>query len=279
MSYHVHIEPKTEGFSLNLAEVWRYRDLIGLLTRKTFTLRYKQTILGPAWIILNPLLSSIAYLFIFGIVAGIGTDGVPRVLFYLTSTALWSLFSAILTENAQTFIANANVFGKVYFPRLTVSISSVLVNLIILGIQMILIVILLAFFIAQKAVTPRWELMIAVPFVLLQLCVLSMSMGIILSSITTKYRDLQILVSFGMTLWMYATPVVYPASQLAGSPLYTAVMINPVSAPIEFLRTALLGSGTVEPLFMATSIVITLVCAVFGTALFNHVEKTFIDTV
>jgi len=278
-SYHVHIEPKTEGFSLNLREVWQYRDLIILLTKKAFTLKYKQTMLGPAWILLNPLLSSFAYLFIFGIIAGMSTDGVPQVLFYLTGTALWTLFSSTLTENAQTFIANSYMFGKVYFPRLTVSISYVLVNLIIFGIQMFMVAALLVFFTVQGFIAPRWELLIAIPFVLLQLCILAMSLGIILSSITTKYRDLQILVSFGMTLWMYATPVVYPASQLVGTPLHTAVMLNPVSSPIELLRYILLGTGTVEPLFVAISIAFTFVCALIGVVLFNHVEKTFIDTV
>ena len=146
MSYHVHISPKTEGFKLNLKEVWQYRDLILLLTKKSFSLTYKQTVLGPAWIILNPLLSSLAYLFVFGVVAGISTGGVPHILFYLTSTALWGLFSYVLTNNAKTFIANANIFGKVYFPRLTVSISYVLVGLIMLAIQMILVVILMIFF-------------------------------------------------------------------------------------------------------------------------------------
>ncbi len=279
MSYHVHIAPKTEGFNLNLKEVWQYRDLILLLTRKSFSVTYKQTILGPAWIVLNPLLSSLAYLFVFGVVAGMSTDGVPRILFYLTSTALWGLFSYVLTNNARTFLANAGVFGKVYFPRLTVSISYVLVGLIMLGIQMILVFVLLAYFVATGEVHPHWMLWLGVPLVLLQLCVLGMSIGIILSSATTKYRDLQILVTFGMSLWMFATPVVYPASQITDGLLHTLIMLNPASAPIEWLRYALLGSGTADPLYLGISAAITLVCALVGVALFNHVEKTFIDTV
>lgn len=279
MSYHVHISPKTEGFKLNLKEVWQYRDLILLLTKKSFSLTYKQTVLGPAWIILNPLLSSLAYLFVFGVVAGISTGGVPHILFYLTSTALWGLFSYVLTNNAKTFIANANIFGKVYFPRLTVSISYVLVGLIMLAIQMILVVILMIFFTITGDIHPNWAMWLTVPLGLLQLCVLGMSIGIILSSVTTKYRDLQILVSFGMSLWMFATPVVYPASEVTNGVLHTLVMLNPASAPIEWLRYAMFGSGSVEPLFLVISVAATIVCAVIGIGLFNHVEKTFIDTV
>lgn len=279
MSYHVHISPKTEGFKLNLKEVWQYRDLILLLTKKSFSLTYKQTVLGPAWIILNPLLSSLAYLFVFGVVAGISTGGVPHILFYLTSTALWGLFSYVLTNNAKTFIANANIFGKVYFPRLTVSISYVLVGLIMLAIQMILVVILMIFFTITGDIHPNWAMWLTVPLGLLQLCVLGMSIGIILSSVTTKYRDLQILVSFGMSLWMFATPVVYPASEVTNGVLHTLVMLNPASAPIEWLRYAMFGSGSVEPLFLVISVAVTIVCAVIGIGLFNHVEKTFIDTV
>ena len=279
MSYHVHISPKTEGFSLNLKEVWQYRDLILLLTRKSFALTYKQTVLGPAWIVLNPLMSSLAYLFVFGIVAGMSTGGVPHILFYLTSTALWGLFAYCLTNNARTFLANANIFGKVYFPRLTVSISYVLVGLIMLGIQMIMVFVLLAYYMFTGEVHPHFIMWLGVPLALLQLCLLGMSIGIILSSATTKYRDLQILVNFGMSLWMFATPVVYPASQVGEGLLRTLIMLNPVSAPIEWLRYALLGSGTVEPLYLAISAIVTLVCAVLGIALFNHVEKTFIDTV
>ena len=278
-SYHVHIEPKTEGFHLNLREVWEYRDLIGLLTNKTFTLTYKQTILGPAWIIINPLLSSIIYLFIFGIVAGISTDGVPRILFYLSGTAIWGLFSQVLSTNSSTFNANANLFGKVYFPRLTVPISNMLASLIRFGIQMIIVAVLLIYYTATGDVHPRWELWPLIPFALLHLCVLGMGIGIILSSFTTKYRDLQILVSFGLQLLMYGTPVVYPLSQLPDGILRTLVVFNPVTSPVEVIRTALLGAGSIEMLPLAVSLAVTAICFVFGVLIFNHVEKTFIDTV
>ena len=279
MSYHVHISAERQGFGLKLGEVWDYRDLIVLLTKKSFTLTYKQTVLGPAWIVISPLLSSIAYMIVFGVIAGISTDGVPQILFYLTSTAIWGLFSFTLTTNSSTFLVNANLFGKVYFPRLTVPISNILVGLIKFGIQMVLVLALLAFFVAQGAVHPHWLAWLGIPLVLIQLCLLGMGLGIILSSFTTKYRDLQILVGFGMQLWMFVSPVVYPLSQIPSGLLHDCFLLNPVTAPIEFLRYAITGAGTIDPLATAISIVVTLVCAVAGIALFNRVEKTFIDTV
>ena len=279
MTYHVHISPETERVGLNLGEVWRYRDLIVLLTKKTFTLTYKQTVLGPAWIIISPLLSSIAYMLVFGVIAGISTDGVPQILFYLASTAIWGLFASAVTDNAATFLANANVFGKVYFPRLTVPVSNLLVGLIRFGIQMILVLALVAFFVVQGTVSPNWLMWLIIPLALVHLCVLGMGVGIILSSLTTKYRDLQILVSFGMQLWMFGTPIVYPLSQIPEGILRTVVMLNPVTAPVEWLRFALLGSGTIDPITTGISIVVALVCAVCGILMFNRVERTFVDTV
>ena len=279
MTYHVHISSEAESAGLNLGEEWRYRDLIGLLTKKTFTLTYKQTVLGPAWIIISPLLSSIAYMVVFGLIAGISTSGVPQILFYLASTAIWGLFSYSLTTNSSTFLANAYVFSKVYFPRLTVPVSNIIVGLIRFGIQMILVVALVLFFVAQDAVSPNWILWLTIPFALVHLCVLGMGVGIILSSLTTKYRDLQILVGFGMQLWMFATPVVYPFSQVPEGLLKTLVLYNPVTAPVEWLRYALFGVGTVDVGAMAVSVIVTIVCAIGGILMFNRVEKTFVDTV
>lgn len=279
MTYHVHISSEAESAGLNLGEVWRYRDLIVLLTKKTFTLTYKQTVLGPAWIIISPLLSSIAYMVVFGLIAGISTSGVPQILFYLASTAIWGLFSYSLTTNSSTFLANAYVFSKVYFPRLTVPVSNIIVGLIRFGIQMILVVALVLFFVAQDAVSPNWILWLTIPFALVHLCVLGMGVGIILSSLTTKYRDLQILVGFGMQLWMFATPVVYPFSQVPEGLLKTIVLFNPVTAPVEWLRYALFGVGTVDVGAMAVSVIVTIVCAIGGILMFNRVEKTFVDTV
>lgn len=279
MAYHVHISSEAERVGLNFREVWRYRDLIVLLTKKTFTLTYKQTVLGPAWIIISPLLSSIAYMLVFGVIAGISTEGVPQILFYLASTAIWGLFASAVTDNAATFLANANVFSKVYFPRLTVPVSNLLVGLIRFGIQMLLVLALLAFYVVQGAVSPNWLMWLAIPLALVHLCILGMGVGIILSSLTTKYRDLQILVSFGMQLWMFGTPIVYPLSQIPEGLLKTAVMLNPVTAPVELLRSALLGAGTVDPVCMGVSIAATILCALGGILLFNRVERTFVDTI
>lgn len=279
MSYHVHITSDNKHQGLKLGEVWRYRDLIVLLTKKTFTLTYKQTVLGPAWIVISPLLSSLAYMLVFGVIAGISTDGVPQVLFYLTSTAIWGLFSSAVTSNASTFISNAYVFGKVYFPRLTVPISNLLVGLIRFAIQMVLVLALIAFYVFQGVIHPNWILWLTIPLVLVQLSLLGMGVGIILSSLTTKYRDLQILVSFGMQLWMFGTPVVYPLSQLGEGVLRTAVLANPATAPIEWLRYVMLGAGSVDVVALASSIVFTIVCTVVGILMFNRVERTFVDTV
>ena len=278
-TYHKKISAKRSMLDLNLKEVWRYRDLIWLFTRKNFVLIYKQTILGPAWIVLNPLISSIIYAVVFGGIAGIATEGVPTLLFYLCSNALWIFFSSCVANNATAFTANANVFGKVYFPRLTVPMSNVLSAIIHFGVQMILVLGVLAYYILQGAVMPHWAAWLLVPVVLLQLGILGLGTGIIVSSLTTKYRDLAILVTFGVQLWMYATPIVYPLSQLGDGMLRTIIMVNPVTMPVELFRYAVLGSGAVEPLYWLLSWVVTILIAMLGVLLFNNVEKTFMDTV
>ena len=277
--YHIHISSKSDGLHLNLGEVWRYRDLIWLLTRKTFKLSYKQTVLGPAWIVINPLLFSLAYMLVFGFIAGISTDGIPQMLFYLMGTAIWGLFAFSLTSSSSTFLTNSYVFGKVYFPRLTVPISNLLVGLIRFAIQMILVVILMAVYTAQGVIHPQWWMFIILPFTLAHLCLMGMGIGIILSSLTTKYRDLQVLVSFGVTLWMYATPVVYPLSQIGEGTLRTILLANPVTSPVELMRYILTGAGTIDPFFMAISIIFTIAVVIVGIFMFNRVEKTFIDTI
>lgn len=277
--HHTHISSKNRWFDLKLKEVWQYRDLIVMFTKRTFTLTYKQTILGPAWIFLNPLISSIIYAFVFGGIAGIGTDGVPQILFYLCSNAIWIFFSSSLTKNATTFTANANVFGKVYFPRLAVPISNVLASIIQFGVQMLLVLIFLVYYIIQGAVHPHWEAWIFIPFILIHLGLLGLGCGIIISSLTTKYRDLAILVTFGVQLWMYATPIVYPLSQLDNGWMKTVLLINPVTAPVEVFRYAVLGQGMILPECLGLSWIITFFVVIFGIMIFNRVEKTFMDTV
>ena len=278
-SYHTHISSRHRWFDLNLKEVWRYRDLIVLFTRRSFVLTYKQTVLGPAWIFLNPLISSIIYAFVFGGIAGIQTDGVPKLLFYLCSNAIWLFFSSCVTKNAHTFTANAGVFGKVYFPRLTTPISNVLASIVQFGVQMILVLIFIVYYLAKGAVAPNWWAWLLIPVALVHLGVMGLGFGIIISSLTTKYRDLAILVNFGVQLWMYATPIVYPLSQLGDGLMKTILLINPVTAPVELIRYAVLGQGTIVPAYLALSWAITILVAVFGVMIFNHVEKTFMDTV
>lgn len=278
-TYHTHISSQHRMLDLKLKEVWQYRDLILLFTKRSFVVRYKQTILGPAWIFLNPLFSSVIYAIVFGGIAGIGTEGVPGMLFYLCSNAIWLFFSTCVVSNARTFTENANVFGKVYFPRLTMPISNMLSAVIQFGVQMILVLGFLAYYLIQGAVHPNWAVWLLLPVMLLHLGMLGMGCGIIVSSLTTKYRDLAILVEFAMQLWMYATPIVYPLSMLEGGWIRTILLINPVTAPVEVFRFAVLGQGAVMPGVLALSWGITVIVLLVGILIFNKVEKTFMDTV
>ena len=277
--YHTHITSKHRLLDLNLKEVWQYRDLILLFTKRNFTVSYKQTVLGPAWLFINPLISSIIYAFVFGGIAGIGTDGVPSILFYMCGNAIWIFFSSCVNRNASTFTANANVFGKVYFPRLTIPISNIISSAIQFGIQMLMVMGFLVYYLVIGEVSPNWSAWLLIPFALLHLGLLGLGCGIVISSLTTKYRDLSILVTFGVQLWMYITPIVYPMSQLGDGLIKTVLMINPVTAPVEVLRYALLGQGTIMPGYLVLSAAVTVVVVLFGIMIFNKVEKTFMDTV
>lgn len=277
--YHTHITGKPKRFQLNLREVWQYRDLIVLFTKRSFALTYKQTVLGPAWIFINPLISSLIYAFVFGGIAGIGTDSVPAILFYLCSNAAWSFFSSCVTHNASTFTGNAGVFGKVYFPRLTTPISNVLSSVIQFGIQMLLVLGFLVYYLVQGQVSPNWTAWAAVPLVLVHLGMLGMSVGIIVSSLTTKYRDLSVLVTFGVSLWMYLTPIVYPISSVGEGIMKNVFLANPVTPAVELLRYAILGQGTVHWGFYGLSCGLTAILFILGVMIFNRVEKTFMDTV
>lgn len=242
--YHSHISSKHKWFDLKLKEVWNYRDLIWLFTKRSFVVTYKQTVLGPAWLFINPIITSFIYAFVFGGIAGMGTDGVPQILFYLSGTAIWTVFSSCLSDNANTFTANAGVFGKVYFPRLTTPISNVLSTYIKFFIQFLMVVAFLIYFVIIGQVSPNWWAFSLIPLVLIHLGMMGMGCGLIISSMTTKYRDLTVLVGFGVSLWMYATPIVYPLSQLNNSWLKTVLMVNPVTMPIEIFRYAVIGKGS-----------------------------------
>ncbi len=277
--YHTHITAKGRWLDLNLKEVWQYRDLIWLYTKRSFQLTYKQTILGPAWIFLNPFLTSLIYAFVFGGIAGIPTDGIPQILFYMGGNAVWGFFSGSLTKTASTFTANAGVFGKVYFPRLTLPISTVLSSAINFCVQMALFLLFWIYYISTGAVAPNyWAIPLILP-VLLQMGCLALGCGIIISSLTTKYRDLAILVTFGVQLWMYITPVVYPMSTLGEGWMRTVLLINPATCGVEAFRYIFLGQGMVSPFWWSVTGAVTAAVLFAGILLFNRVEKTFMDTV
>ena len=272
------IKPKTGLFDINLKELIQYKDLIIMFVKRDFKTLYKQTILGPLWIIINPLLTTIMYTIVFGNIANISTDGMPQIVFYMLGTTVWTYFSASLTKTASTFTANAAILGKVYFPRLVMPISTVLSGLINFGVQFVMLLLFaIYYYVKGDPINPNVYILIT-PLLLLQLALLSLGFGIIISSLTTKYRDLAVLVGFGVQLWMYATPVVYPASQIGGK-LKTLMMLNPVSPIVESFRYAFLGSGSIPFNFLLISMVNTLIVLLIGVVLFSKVEKTFMDTV
>lgn len=275
---HTHISAKHSLFDLNLKEFWQYRDLVWLFTRRSFMVSYMQTILGPLWLFINPLLTSITYVVLFGNIAKLSTDGVPQLLFYLSGNAVWTFFSGCVTTNASTFTNNAYLFGKVYFPRLVMPVSNVLSKLILFGIQMLMVLVLLLWYTVRGTVAPLWKYWLLLPVLLIWLGVLGMGVGIIISSLTTKYRDLHVLVEFGMSLWMYATPVVYPLSTVNAG-LRRILLLNPVTPVVELYRRILLGVGQVDGTYLLYSLLVTLVIALAGVLIFTHVERTFMDTV
>ena len=272
------IKPKTGWFDINLKELIQYKDLIIMFVKRDFKTMYKQTILGPLWIIINPLLTTLMFTVVFGNIANISTDGMPQIVFYMLGTTVWTYFSSCLTKTSSTFTANAGIFGKVYFPRLVTPISTVISGLINFGVQFLMFLGFMAYFMIKGSpIEPNLWILIT-PLLLVQLAALALGFGIIISSMTTKYRDLAVLVTFGVQLWMYATPVVYPASQIGGK-LKTLMMLNPVSPIVESFRYAFLGSGSIPWNYLGISVVTTLVVLFAGVVLFSRVEKTFMDTV
>ena len=262
--YHVHYSPAKGLARVDFGELWRYKDLIWLFVKRDFAVMYKQTVLGPAWILINPLITTVIFTLVFGGIAGLAEEGVPSFLFYMAGNAIWSFFSSCVSGTANTFVSNAGLFGKVYFPRLTMPISQVLIALVNLGIQMLMFFIFWVwfYFFGQEYGTVSMNIwVLALPAVLLLVMVLGLGVGIIVSSLTTKYRDLAIVVGFGVQLWMYATPVVYSMSEIAAnSPrLLTLMRLNPMTEPVLVFRYALLGCGEISPLWLLYSAVFSLV--------------------
>ena len=273
-----YVSSKNKLFSVNLKEIWKYRDLIILFVKRDITTAYKQTILGPVWIVINPLLSTVVFTVIFGVIAGIPTDGVPQFLFYLSGNILWGFFSSCLNRGSGTFLGNARLFGKVYFPRLVMPISGIIYNLINFLLQTVVFVILIIIYALIGAnVHPNLYILFT-PILVIHTALLGTAIGLIISSITTKYRDLNVLVSFGVSLLMYITPVVYPVSKVPEN-FRWLMLLNPVAPIVESYRYAFLGSGTFEWQFLLISLAVTAVLLFWGVLVFNKVEKNFIDTV
>lgn len=271
------IVPKSKLFDFHLKEVWKYRDLIVLLVKRNFVSQYKQTILGPLWALIQPLLTTVVFTVVFGSLAGLAAEGVPSFLFFMCGNIAWHYFSGCLTQTANTFTGNAGIFGKVYFPRLVSPISTVLTNLISFGIQLVMFLVFLAIYWVQGAVQPTlYALML--PLLLLHMAMLSLGVGIIISSLTTKYRDLKMLVGFGVQLWMYGTPVAYDIG-IVPERFMSLYMLNPMTPIINTFRKAFLGIGTFDLPHYLISWGVTLAVLFFGLMLFNKVEKTFMDTV
>lgn len=279
------IKPRNKLFEVNLKEIWDYRDLLMLFVKRTITVQYKQTILGPLWWFIQPAFTVIMYMVVFGGIAGIPTDGIPQPLFYLGGIAFWSYFSTCLGSASNTFISNAGIFGKVYFPRLIMPLASMISNLVRFGIQIGLFVIVYIYYaIIGQAPSPNLYLLLF-PILVVMLAGLALGFGIIISSMTTKYRDLQILFSFFVSLWMYATPIVYPLSQVAGKEkfgidLAKAMCLNPVTPVIETFKHGAMGAGQfIGWGWLAYSFVVMLFVLALGILIFNKVQKSFMDTV
>lgn len=271
------IEPKGKWYDLKLKEVWHYRDLIQIFIRRDVVSVYKQTILGPVWFFLGPLITVYIYTFVFGTVGRLSTDGVPAPLFYLAGTTMWNYFSNCLSGASTTFTSNAHLFGKVYFPRLVAPISLVLSNLVKLGVQFLVFIVFWVYYWTQGAIHPNFFIL-TLPLLVVLMALLSLGLGIIISSLSTKYRDLNFFLPFIIMVLMYATPVIYPSSALPGK--YKLIAnINPIAHIIEAFRYSFTGSGNFSWLGLAYSTGFTLLTMLGGVFLFNKTERTFMDTV
>ena len=273
------IQPHAKLMDLNLKEVWRYRDLLLLFVKRDFTAQYKQTILGPLWHFIQPVFTTIVFLLVFGKIANIPTDGIHPVLFYMSGITIWNYFSACLNATSNTFVANAGIFGKVYFPRLVIPLSTVLSNMVKFGIQFLLLLAAMVWFGFKDQQFHFGISWLLIPLLVLMMAGLGLGLGIIISSLTTKYRDFTVLIGFAVQLLMYATPVAYPLSFLKGKSYAAWIAWNPLTPIVEAFRYALFGTGTVDSfglLFSGGFIVIVLF---FGMLVFSKVERTFMDTV
>ena len=279
--YELVIRPTRGWVHLNLADIWRYRDLLLILVHRDFVAKYKQTILGPAWFILQPLLMTVVFTVIFAAVINIPTDGLPPVLFYFAGLLGWNYFAQTFQNTSGTLVNNAGLFGKVYFPRLIVPLAAVISNCMAFALQLATFLCIWAYFKIFTGAGATFGVSLAIvwlPLILLQIAALSFGVGLWLSAMTAKYRDFTFLSSFIIQLWMYATPVIYPLSQIPEKWRWLAVL-NPMAMPVETIKYMFLGQGLVIPAYLAVSVAITLLLLLSGVLVFNRIEKTFVDTV
>lgn len=274
------IKPKDKLLSVDFKEIWRYRDLMSLFVKRNIITQYKQTILGPLWYLIQPLMTTIMYMVVFGGIAKISTDGLPQPLFYLAGICFWQYFSDCLTKTSNTFVNNAGIFGKVYFPRLITPLSDVLSNLVRFGIQFGLFMCVYAYYMifTDAPIHTNWYALL-LPLLVLMLAGLALGFGILFSSMTTKYRDLQLLLSFFVSLWMYATPVIYPLSTITNPKLQLVMQLNPLTGIIEFFKYGMLGVGCHDWWMLGYSFLFMVVLLGMGIIVFNKVQRSFMDTV
>lgn len=278
MEKTVVINAKKKWFDFNLKELWEYRELVFLFFKRNYSTRYKQTILGPAWLIISPIFTVFAYTIVFGGIAGLSTDGVPRPMFYLAGSVLWNFFNGCVTEISNTFSDNAGLFGKIYFPRLVNPLSTILTRLADFFIQMGLLIVIYFYYLYNGYNVKINIFILLCPIVLLQFSMLALGIGIIVSSITTKYKDLKVLVGFGMQIWLYASPVMYSVT-LIPKKFYALYLLNPITPGLLIFKKALFGIGKIPYFNWGISWIVTLFVMVIGVMIFNRVEKTFMDTI
>ena len=272
------ITAKHNLFNLNLKDVYRYKDLIRMFIKRDFVIQYKQTVLGPLWYLIQPIISSIMYMFIFGRLANIGTDGIPFLLFYYSGNMLWMYFTSCLLTTSAVFTTNQSVFSKVFFPRLVVPVSTLFGQMIKLGIQFVLLLFFYAYYFFKGVIPNPSFFMLLSPFVVLWIGMLGIGLGLIISSLTTKYRDLNVLLNFGIQLMMYATPVVYPLSEISEKFRFL-LFINPMSAPMELFRIIFFRAGSLPVEMLFSSLLVTLGILFLGLILFSKNEKVFVDVI
>jgi lipopolysaccharide transport system permease protein len=280
-SWTLVIRPKGSSFSLNLKELWKYKDLLEMYIKREIVTYYKQTILGPLWFFIQPIFTTIVFMFVFGGLAGIPTDGLPKPLFYLAGITLWNYFSDSLTRTSDTFISNQAIFGKVYFPRLIAPLSITITGLIKMFIQFFMFMIVYIWFIIKGSHVAPNKYALLLPLLIIVLAGLSLGFGIIISSLTTKYRDLKFLLTFAVQLWMYATPVIYPLSVMQGKfeRYVWIIQANPLTSILETFKFGFLGQGTFSWYSLGYSSLFSMIILFLGILIFNRVEKSFMDNI